>query len=196
MAGSLRTYIAFNCGLDLVLYACCLSQQTFVDGQSPHPLGARFSRIVDFCSSITFSSREDIAIVPPYIVTLCLYCRVPVSMLLLLAVSTPYHSSPLEGQIIIPSVIVFVANMVRGEEDMYLSVASLSPSLIMRCTTTSALNAMVHVESLNRCCRVRKISATPASPERVPRRMCSTYFDLGGANCAAKSACGFSTRVA
>lgn len=45
----------------------------------------------------------------------------------------------------------------------------------------SDLNTMVHVESLRRSLSVRKTSATPASPERVATRMCSTYLDLGGA---------------
>lgn len=42
---------------------------------------------------------------------------------------------------------------------------------------------MVHVESRNRNCNVRKISPTPASPLRVASRICSMYFDLGGASC-------------
>ena len=46
----------------------------------------------------------------------------------------------------------------------------------------SDLKTMVHVESLNRFCRVLKISATPASPAWVAMRMCSTYLALGGAS--------------
>ena len=47
----------------------------------------------------------------------------------------------------------------------------------------SALKTIVHVESLRRFCRVRNISATPASPAWVATRMCSTYLALGGASC-------------
>lgn len=46
----------------------------------------------------------------------------------------------------------------------------------------SALKTMVHVESRSRSLSVRKTSATPASPECVARRMCSTYLALGGAS--------------
>lgn len=46
------------------------------------------------------------------------------------------------------------------------------------------LKTIVHVESRSRNWRVRKISATPASPLWVARRMCSIYFALGGASCA------------
>lgn len=45
------------------------------------------------------------------------------------------------------------------------------------------LKTIVHVESRSRNWRVRKISATPASPLWVARRMCSMYFALGGASC-------------
>lgn len=44
------------------------------------------------------------------------------------------------------------------------------------------LKTMVHVESRSRLVMVRKTSATPASPAFVATRMCSTYFDLGGAS--------------
>lgn len=47
----------------------------------------------------------------------------------------------------------------------------------------SDLKTIVHVESLRRFCRVRNISATPASPAWVATRMCSTYLALGGASC-------------
>lgn len=45
-----------------------------------------------------------------------------------------------------------------------------------------ALNTIVHVESLSRFWSVRKTSATPASPEWVERRICSTYLAFGGAS--------------
>ena len=48
----------------------------------------------------------------------------------------------------------------------------------------SALKTMVHVESRNRSCRVRKISATPDSPPCVAERMGSIYLDLGAASYA------------
>ena len=47
----------------------------------------------------------------------------------------------------------------------------------------SALKTIVHVESRNRFCSARNISATPASPAWVAMRICSTYLALGGASC-------------
>ena len=71
----------------------------------------------------------------------------------------------------------------KGNSATYFSVTLGSPSRIMRCTIISALKTIVHVESLRRFCRVRNISATPASPAWVATRMCSTYLALGGASC-------------
>ena len=47
-----------------------------------------------------------------------------------------------------------------------------------------ALNTIVQAESRSRCWRVRKTSATPASPECVATRIVSTYLDLGAASYA------------
>ena len=69
-----------------------------------------------------------------------------------------------------------------GFSAIYCNVASNWPSRIMKCRTMSALNTTVHVESRRRRCSVRNISATPASPVWVATRMCSMYFDLGGAS--------------
>lgn len=66
---------------------------------------------------------------------------------------------------------------------MNCNVASNCPSRIIRWITISALNTTVHVDSRSRICRVRKISATPASPVWVATRIFSIYFDLGAASC-------------
>lgn len=63
-------------------------------------------------------------------------------------------------------------------------MTSLCPFLIIKWTTISDLNTIVHVESRIRSWRVRKTSATPASPVRVAMRICSTYLSFGTANCA------------
>jgi hypothetical protein len=52
-----------------------------------------------------------------------------------------------------------------------------------------ALKTIVHVESRSRNVRVRKTSATPASPPLVALSMASTYFDLGAASCICLSRC-------
>lgn len=80
-----------------------------------------------------------------------------------------------------PSVKLLMASLL-GESAMYLSVASGRPSLIIRWTTISDLNTIVHVESLKRSCRVRNTSATPDSPPFVADRIGSMYLDLGAAN--------------
>lgn len=51
-----------------------------------------------------------------------------------------------------------------GDSAKYFNVTLGSPSRIMRCTMMSDLKTIVHVESLRRFCKARKISATPASP--------------------------------
>lgn len=61
------------------------------------------------------------------------------------------------------------------------SVTSGEPSRIMRWTVMRLLSTTVHVVSRSLCCRARKTSPTPASPECVATRMCSMYFVLGGA---------------
>ena len=81
----------------------------------------------------------------------------------------------------VPSEKLLIASF-DGESATYLSVTFGSPSLIIKCTMISALNTIVHVESLKRFCRVRNISATPASPAWVATRICSTYLALGGAS--------------
>jgi hypothetical protein len=73
-----------------------------------------------------------------------------------------------------------------GFSARYSNVADSAPSRIIRCKTMSDLKTIVHVESRSRNCSVRKISATPASPLRVARRICSMYFDLGAASCKRK----------
>lgn len=70
----------------------------------------------------------------------------------------------------------------EGDSATYFSVTLGSPSRTMRCTMMSDLKTIVHVESLRRFCRARKISATPASPAWVATRICSTYLALGGAS--------------
>lgn len=70
----------------------------------------------------------------------------------------------------------------EGDSATYFSATLGSPSRIMRCTMMSDLKTIVHVESLRRFCKARKISATPASPACVATRMCSTYLALGGAS--------------
>ena len=81
----------------------------------------------------------------------------------------------------VPSEKLLIASF-DGESATYLSVTFGSPSLIIKCTMIRALNTIVHVESLKRFCRVRNISATPASPAWVATRICSTYLALGGAS--------------
>ena len=83
----------------------------------------------------------------------------------------------------VPSEKLLIASF-EGDSATYLSVTLGSPSLIIRCTMISALNTIVHVESRKRFCRVRNISATPASPAWVAMRICSTYLALGGASCS------------
>src|SRR5436190_23369229 len=70
--------------------------------------------------------------------------------------------------------------ILRGCCARYLNAAPGEPSRIIICITISDLNTMVHVESRNRCCSVRNISATPASL-CVAVRICSMYLDLGAA---------------
>jgi hypothetical protein len=89
-------------------------------------------------------------------------------------VSPTRHHSPSEKLLI----AIFL-----GFSAMYSSVASSAPSRIIRWMTMRDLKTIVHVESRSRNWRVRKISAMPASPLCVARRMCSIYFDLGGASC-------------
>lgn len=81
----------------------------------------------------------------------------------------------------VPSEKLLIASF-DGESATYLSVTFGSPSLIIKCTMISALNTIVHVESLKRFCRVRNIPATPASPAWVATSICSTYLALGGAS--------------
>src|SRR5204863_6675773 len=81
----------------------------------------------------------------------------------------------------IPSVKLLIASRF-GDSAMYLRVRSGCPSLIIRWTMIRALKTMVQVESRKRSCRVRKTSATPASPPCVADRIASTYFDLGAAS--------------
>ncbi len=81
----------------------------------------------------------------------------------------------------VPSEKLLIASL-DGESATYIKVTFGSPSLIIRCTMMSALKTIVHVESRNRFCSARKISATPASPVEVATRMCSTYLALGGAS--------------
>ncbi len=57
------------------------------------------------------------------------------------------------------------------------------------------LKTIVHVESLRRFCKARKISATPASPAWVATRMCSTYLALGGASYIKRSTKGSQHRL-
>lgn len=71
-----------------------------------------------------------------------------------------------------------------GLSARYCNVASSTPSRIMRWMTMSALNTIVHVESISRYCSVRNTSPTPASPVCVANRMCSMYLDLGAASYA------------
>jgi hypothetical protein len=54
-----------------------------------------------------------------------------------------------------------------------------------------ALNTIVHVESRKRRVRVRKTSATPASPPFAALSIASTYFDFGAASCSCLSACSY-----
>lgn len=82
----------------------------------------------------------------------------------------------------LPSEKLLMATL-RGLSARYSSVAFSAPSRIIICKTMRDLKTIVHVESRNRNCRVRKISPTPASPLRVATRMCSMYFDFGGASC-------------
>ncbi len=82
----------------------------------------------------------------------------------------------------VPSEKLLIASF-EGESARYLSVTFGSPSRIMRCTMISDLKTIVHVESRNRFCKARKISATPASPAWVATRICSTYLAFGGASC-------------
>ncbi len=63
----------------------------------------------------------------------------------------------------VPSEKLLIASF-EGESATYFKVTFGSPSLIIRCTMMSALKTIVHVESRNRFCSARKISATPASP--------------------------------
>lgn len=81
----------------------------------------------------------------------------------------------------VPSEKLLIATF-DGDSDRNLSVTFGSPSRIMRCTIISPLKTIVHVESRNRCVKVRKTSATPTSPACVATRRCSTYFDLGAAS--------------
>ena len=79
----------------------------------------------------------------------------------------------------VPSVKVLIESF-DGESDMYFKVTFGAPSRIIRCTTIRDLKTIVHVESRSRYWRVRKTSATPASPLCVERRIRSTY--LGAAS--------------
>ena len=63
----------------------------------------------------------------------------------------------------VPSEKLLIASF-EGESARNLSVTFGSPSRTMRCTMISDLNTIVQVESRNRFCKARKISATPASP--------------------------------
>jgi hypothetical protein len=74
-----------------------------------------------------------------------------------------------------------MANL-RGESAMKFNVTFGAPSRIIRWTMIRALKTIVHVESLILYSKVRKTSATPASPLRVARRICSTYLGFGGAS--------------
>lgn len=75
-----------------------------------------------------------------------------------------------------------IASLFLGFDDRYASVTFCAPSLIIRCTMISDLNATVHVESRNRCVKVLNTSATPASPDWVANSRCSTYFVFGAAS--------------
>lgn len=81
----------------------------------------------------------------------------------------------------IPSVKLLVANIflwwARNSK-----VTSGDPSRIIRWTVMRDLKTTVHVESRSRFWSARKTSATPCSPECVATRMCSIYFDFGGAS--------------
>lgn len=70
----------------------------------------------------------------------------------------------------------------EGDSATYFSATLGSPSRIIRCTMMSDLKTIVHVESLRRFCKARKISATPDSPAWVATSICSTYLALGGAS--------------
>lgn len=86
-----------------------------------------------------------------------------------------------EASSYIPSEKLLIASF-EGDSARNFRVTFGSPSRIMRCTTISDLNTMVHVESLSLFCKVRNISATPASPAWVAVKMCSIYFDFGAAS--------------
>src|ERR1700677_1240807 len=64
----------------------------------------------------------------------------------------------------------------------------------MRWTMIRALKTIVQVESRSRNVRVRKTSATPASPPLVALSIASTYFDLGAASCSCLSRCSPNTK--
>lgn len=81
----------------------------------------------------------------------------------------------------VPSEKLLIASF-EGDSAKNFRVTFGSPSRIMRCTTIRDLNTIVHVESLSLFCKVRNISATPASPACVATKMCSIYFDLGAAS--------------
>lgn len=81
----------------------------------------------------------------------------------------------------IPSEKLLIASL-EGDSAKNFNVTLGSPSRIIRCTMMSDLKTIVHVESLNRFCNARNISATPASPACVATNMCSTYLDLGAAS--------------
>lgn len=83
----------------------------------------------------------------------------------------------------IPSVKLFIASFLAGLVAKNASVTSSDPSRIIKCTTISALNTIVHVESRKRFVKTLKTSATPCSPVWVDMRICSMYLDFGAASC-------------
>ena len=128
---------------------------TWTDVSGPVSNGAKEQKCLNSCDLYVARAQRTLLVTLPMIQVYC-----------------PY----------VPSEKLLMATLV-GDSDRNLSVTFGSPSLIIRCTIISPLKTIVHVESRNRCVRVRKTSATPASPAWVATRRCSTYFDLGAASC-------------
>ena len=165
------THVTLEQGVDLVLDYFCFPQQTLFHRQPSHPT-LPASYIVGLCVLERSCARDEIVRISADIMALRLHYTIQTSAVAHIGsrLCLPPSENPL-----IASLLGFSA--------MYCKVASNCPSLIIRWTTIRALKTIVHVESRSRSCRVRNISATPASPVWVATRICSIYLDLGAASC-------------